>query len=59
LATQIAVILRLVIREEMPANQRDMVTFLLGRILINNSQSLEKMIQGSGRSLGDGALRCD
>jgi len=31
----------------------------LGRILINDSQSLEKVIQGSERSLGDGALRSD
>ena len=30
---------------------------VLGRIVINDSQSLEKMIQGSERSLGDGALR--
>ena len=31
----------------------------LGRILINDSQILEKVIQGSERSLGDGALRSD
>ena len=31
----------------------------LGRILIKDSQILEKVIQGSERSLGDGALRSD
>jgi len=29
---QLAVVLRLVIREELPANQRDMVTLLLGTL---------------------------